>query len=220
MKDIDFLPHSYKRSRSIKSRYKMQYIFLVMVIGSMIMWSFHKGVIVSNASAELELIQENVIEQNVKMQDVFGSESEHAYIKDCADLLDKINDNVTISYVMAELSCLLSEDTVLERFLIESTPIKFQQNSSGGNTIRSASSSKKNVKSSLPNEPTKFLIIIKGYARDASDVAELLKRLEESEYFIKVVPGYARNKDVKGISVTEFEVNMVLANFKEKKANG
>jgi hypothetical protein len=69
----------------------------------------------------------------------------------------------------------------------------------------------------------KFVITIKGIAAEASDVASLIRRLEDSSYFFKVYPSYSRNIPLRtnektsdeALTVSEFEITCELANYKD-----
>jgi len=67
----------------------------------------------------------------------------------------------------------------------------------------------------------RFKVVIKGIALNASDVAELICRLEDSPYFCQVVPSFSRNiktktgsgPDAMSNQVSEFEISCYLSNY-------
>ena len=68
----------------------------------------------------------------------------------------------------------------------------------------------------------RFKITVGGLAANASDVANLIVKLEESPYFCLVYPAYSRSKrmPVPGSSnkyrnVSEFEIACYLANYRQ-----
>jgi hypothetical protein len=80
----------------------------------------------------------------------------------------------------------------------------------------------------VPLGGVKFKVVINGVAADASDVAELVCRLEDSPYFCLVYPSFSRNKKMtvtkrparEDFQVTEFEIGCYLANYEESRVSG
>ena len=88
----------------------------------------------------------------------------------------------------------------------------------------------------LPVGNVRFKVVINGVATDASDVAALVCKLEESLYFCDVTPLYSRNKQLQrkvnsasrpqtmerstlqsrdSLRVSEFEISCYLKNYRE-----
>jgi len=69
--------------------------------------------------------------------------------------------------------------------------------------------------------------VISGVAADASNVAELLCRLEDSPYFQLVYPSFSRNRNIKtgtnlageNYQASEFEISCYLANYRQEGKN-
>ena len=88
----------------------------------------------------------------------------------------------------------------------------------------------------LPVGNVRFKVVINGVATDASDLAALVCKLEESLYFCNVTPLYSRNKQLQrkansalrfqalergtlqsqdSLRVSEFEISCYLENYRE-----
>ena len=85
-------------------------------------------------------------------------------------------------------------------------------------------------KQQLPLGHVRFKVVISGVAADASDVAALICRLEDSPYFFQVVLSFSRSAELKvesilpasggtpkagaDITVSEFEIHCDLGNYR------
>jgi hypothetical protein len=67
---------------------------------------------------------------------------------------------------------------------------------------------------SLLKTDTVMTVKLSGVAADGAEVASLISRLEESDYFTRVVPVFSKNQTRSGTTVTEFEIQCVIADFK------
>jgi len=67
--------------------------------------------------------------------------------------------------------------------------------------------------------------VISGVASDASYVADLVCKLEDSPYFCQVIPSFSRNREIKvetgvaeeNLRISEFEIRCYLANYSRLK---
>ncbi|MHC4757416.1 MAG: PilN domain-containing protein [Planctomycetota bacterium] len=228
MKEIDLLPEWYKSSKRRQVSYRAQYIGVCVLVLIMLMWNFLAVHSVSTAEADLSELEikkvsvKNVFDKAVQIK------HELERIKEKSDVLENINPKINISDVLAEMSCLLNSNVVLNRFdvLAES----FDNNNkvlNHSNAVRTANSRQVN-NTSIHYGDVKFRITLGGVASNASDVAELICSLEDSEYFFKVIPSFSRNKQLRTgkkfngeeYDVSEFEISCYLANYRinEKKA--
>jgi hypothetical protein len=69
-----------------------------------------------------------------------------------------------------------------------------------------------------------FKVLLSGVAADASEVAKLICKLEESPYFRQIYPLFSRNAMIKTgnetvgetLQVTKFEISCHLANYQQE----
>ena len=140
---------------------------------------------------------------------------------------------------------MIDEKIVLSNveFIAEKFQDKQQgQQSTDGAVVRAVRTSL-NDKQKMPFGDVRFKIVINGVAVDASDVAALICKLEDSPYFCQVVLSYSKNTEItakdnlsirsnaksenstwnalkyegnKKIQVSEFEISSYLANYIEQ----
>jgi hypothetical protein len=142
------------------------------------------------------------------------------------------------------MSFLIEEDVVLNKveFIAEEFADKAKRPQRTGAVVR-AVRAMSGQQRDLPLGNVRFKVVIAGVAADASDVAALICKLEDSPYFCQVVPSFSRNAEmeieiapsfrtdtdtgartlstkdsVRGagekIQVSEFEINCYLANYR------
>ena len=225
MKEIDFLPEWYKSGRKREVGYRTQIIGLGGVLIIMIVWNFVTAHSISKARA--------VVEQNKPMQAEAKSVSlEFAEIKSeiagwrkKLKSMEEMNSRIDVSGVLAEMSFLIDDNIVLSHVEFDAERFDNGQQSkalrSSANVARVAGS-RLLGNEKLPLGNVRFKVIIKGVATDASDIAELICKLEESPYFCLVYPLFSRNRKMKvgpekNLPVSEFEISCYLANYQEKK---
>ena len=66
---------------------------------------------------------------------------------------------------------------------------------------------------SLFDKDTILKVVLTGIAKDSAEVAALISRLEQSEYFDRIVPVFSRDKEHFDTEVSEFEIRCVVADF-------
>ena len=218
MREIDFIPLWYKAGRKRRVSYHRQYAVMGAVFALMVVWSFISGHSISNARADIRSIEDN-INAGVATFDEFNRlENTINGISDKADILTKLDTGVDISAVIAEVSFILSERIVLSRFELSNEPFIDKSGASSSRVLIGSRTARK--KSSLPENDTRFLVMIAGVAADASDVAGLIARLEDSAYFCRIIPGFSRNREISGHLATEFEIKCYIANYIERNQTG
>ncbi|MHC4132603.1 MAG: PilN domain-containing protein [Planctomycetota bacterium] len=222
MKEIDLLPEWYKSSKRRQVSYRTQYIGVCILVLIMVVWNFLAVHSVSTAEEDLSELEvkktsvENVFNKAVKIK------GELVKIKEKARVLEKVDSKIDVADILAEVSFLLNDNVVLSRFDIESeTFLSDKKKHSRAAAVRIANS-KQSDNTSVHYGDVKFKIMLRGLAKNASDVAELICRLEESPYFINVIPSFSRNKELKAgrnsalerHEVSEYEITCYLANYK------
>ncbi|MHC4187493.1 MAG: hypothetical protein ACYSRQ_04795, partial [Planctomycetota bacterium] len=201
--------------------YRTQYIGVCVLVLIMVMWNFLAVHSVSTAEADLSELEV----KKVSVENVFNKavqiKHELEEIKEKAQVLEQVDSRINVADVLAETSFLLNDDIVLNSFKVEAENfVNDKREENRDSTVRTARSKQTN-KTSLHYGDVKFKIILRGMATNASVVAELICRLEDSPYFFNVIPSFSRNKELRTgrnstlerQDVSEFEINCYLANY-------
>ena len=248
MKEIDFLPEWYKSGRRRQVSYCTQYIILSGVLAVMMIWSFFAGHSISKAKAEFAQIATDYTQAESVSSEFAELESEVGRLQMEIESIEETDSKIDVASVLAEMSFLVDERTVLKK--VEFVAEKFVGTREAKPSPRAAAvvrvvRAKSGKKRELPLGDVRFKVVMSGVAADASDVAVLTCKLEDSPYFCQVVPSFSRNAkisiksdsslrmetDVVGgaletkgrvreagesIQVSEFEINCYLANYREQ----
>ena len=245
MKEIDFLPQWYKSGKRREAGYRTQYIALVGIFVVMTVWNFAATRSISKVRATFAQMSPKQVEAesaSVKLDKVKGK---MAALKKKAEALEKIDSKIDVARVLAEISFLIDEKIVLSK--VEFSAEKFEEEQEGkaksGALIRVVRA-RMDENRALPLGNVRFKVVINGVAADASNVAKLICKLEDSPYFCQVIPSFSRNteitmgsgsslnsrgdlpeehRDVKGrirqaqggLRASEFEISCYLANYRE-----
>ena len=231
MKEIDFLPEWYKTGRRRQISYRTQYVAIGGILVVMMVWNFATGHSLSDAKAELgRIVSERAAAASASQQFAEISSSVKL-LREKAQILEDIDSRIDVGSVLAEMSFLIGDHIVLNKLDFRAEPFEDKQDGKkpigSGSVIRAAKSYPGSKKTLLLGD-VKFKIVVNGVAADASDVADLVCKLEESPYFFLVYPSFSRNKKLtvtkgpaaKPVEVTEFEIGCYLANFRESMAGG
>jgi hypothetical protein len=248
MKEIDFLPEWYKSGRRRQINYRTQYFVLggiFMVLG---VWNFITSYSISKAKAEvvnMETQQKQAEKVSTKLSDL--KNELHLYQKR-EELIKSIDSRINVADILAEMSYLTTGRIVLSKIELISERFIDEQNnhssSNAGTVVRTAQSNM-GSKLDLPIGDVRFKILIAGVAADASDVATLILKMEDSPYFCQVALSYSKNTDMEikedpslylktgpvsqlpntsrhnrettgNIQVSKFEISCYLANYREQ----
>lgn len=248
MKEIDFLPEWYKSGRRRQNNYRTQYFVLggiFMVLG---VWNFVTSFSISHARAQvvhMETQQKQAENVSAKLADL--KDELHLYQKR-EELVKSIDSKIKVADILAEMSYLTTERIVLSKVeLISEKFVEEQNNNSSSNTGTIVRAARSSVGSRLilPLGDMRFKILIAGVAADASDVATLILKMEDSPYFCQVALSYSKNTDMEikedpslylkaepasklpntdrpnrettgNIQVSKFEISCYLANYREQ----
>ncbi len=248
MKEIDFLPECYKSGRRREVSYCTQCIILSGVFAVMMIWSFFASHSISKAKAEFAQIATDYAQVESVSSEFAELESEVRRLQMEIEYMEETDSKIDVASVLAEMSFLVDERTVLNK--VEFVAEKFvgrreaKPSPRAGAVVRVVRA-KSGEKRELPLGDVRFKVVMAGVAVDASDVAALTCKLEDSPYFCHVVPSFSRNVkiSVKGdsslraetdvvegtleakgsfreaeesIEVSEFEINCYLANYREQ----
>jgi hypothetical protein len=218
MKEIDLLPEWYKSGRRRQISYRSQYLALGCIFAAMMVWNFITSGAISKASAQVRQHVERKTESEGTSEEFAALKNEVAVLQQKADVLEKVDSRIDIADVLAELSFLVGEKIVLGRAEIVAETIKSEKNQAK-NIVRGAGDGTQDA--GLLGD-VRFKVVIGGVAAEAGEVAQLVCRLEESEYFCLVYPSFSRSRQIKtGLSklktssVSEFEISCYLANYRQ-----
>lgn len=212
MKEIDFIPEWYRTGRQRRVSYHRQYTMIGCLFVALLAWSYAAGSFLGAAKATVEGAR-NLLEASEPFA------REYAVLKDeiktlteKADVMERIRTRTPLESILAELSCLIGDRIVLSSLEISTEP----WHKEGINTGRGAIVIARRPDSdwaSLPEADVCTRVVLAGLAADASDVAALIAAMEKSQYFCKIIPGYSRNKDLRGCRATEFQISAHIADY-------
>ena len=224
MKEIDFLPEWYKSGRQRQVSYRTQVIGLSGLLLIMIAWNFITTHAISKAEAQVE--QKKVMQAQAESVSLefAGIKDEVARFQKKVKSMQELDSKIDVASVLAEMSYLIDDNVALSQVEFDAERFVGKKN---GNTSQSAAGAarvavgSKVDKEKLPIGDVIFKVVLRGVAADASDIAALICKLEESPYFCQVYPSFSRNRKMKAgteqeFQVSEFEVSCYLANYLEK----
>ncbi|MCK5172521.1 MAG: hypothetical protein KAR47_03970 [Planctomycetes bacterium] len=216
MKEIDFIPEWYKTGKRRKVNYHRQYAVIGVVFLFMMVWSFAAGRSLAAAKAQIGWI-ENFLSANSSVGAEYNSlQAELASLRGKTDVLEKLDNRTDISSIIAELAFLTGDNIVLGSLDLHVE--KFHDpaaNKARQGIVLVGRSEKADL---VIEEDMVLKVVVAGVAANASNVAQLISRLESSSYFCRIIPGFSRTKEIKESMVTEFEISCYVANFVENKA--
>lgn len=219
MKEIDFLPEWYKSGKRRQVSYRTQYLAMGCALLVMVVWSFVTANSISRGEAELRQTTPIQNQSEGTSLDFDKVKSQVMQLKKQAGQINKLDSKINIANVLAELSYLVREKIVLSD--VEFVAEQFEQqhsNNSSSSAVRPARRGS-TAKTQFPLGAMRFKVMIKGVASDASDVAELVIKLEDSPYFCRITSSW-RNGNVnthagnEKLEVSEFEIGCYLANYR------
>jgi hypothetical protein len=225
MKEIDFLPEWYKSGRRRQIGYRAQYIALGGIFVVIVVWNFIATHSISKATAEVASGAARQAES--ESREFARIKSQVAELQKKAKSIEEIDSKIDVANVLAELSFLIDEKIILGKVEFKAEELADIQKSkaNAGSAVRVARA-KFGGRGTQSLGDVRFKIVINGVAADASEVAELICKLEDSPYFCQVIPSFSRNKKIKvgmssareDLQVTEFEISCYLANYRQEGA--
>ena len=244
MKEIDFLPEWYKSGQRRRGSYRTQYLALGGVLLLMVVWNFAVTHSISKAKAQLSQMSTRQAEAEKLSCELAELTSQLKGLEKKAASIDEIDSKIDVASVLAEMSFLIDERIVLSKaaFVAEKFEDKQQAKSSArAGTVVRAVRTKLVDRREQPLGDVRFRVTISGVAADASNVATLICKLEDSPYFCQVVPSFSRTAEINAASnassnlrrkspnvrgsisetggnirVSEFEISCYLANYREQ----
>ncbi len=248
MKEIDFLPEWYKSGRRRQISYRTQYIILGGIFFVMMVWNFITSYSISRAQAQVVQMatkQTQAEKVSAKLAEL-KSEMNAFHRKEA--LVERIDSRINVASVLAEISYLIDERVVLNEIEFISEKFLGVQNKKSSRQVAGVVRAVRSdfvARGELPIGDVRFKVLISGVAADASDVAALICKMENSPYFCQVVLSYSRNADIEvrgsdtlrlqkdytqelsdtgrgdhksegNFRVSNFEINCYLANYREQ----
>ena len=200
MKEIDFLPEWYKSGRRRQVSYRTQYIAIGGVFVVMVVWSFITTHSISQAKAQYAQMATNQAQAENVSAKLAELENGMSLLRKNAESIEEIDSRIDVAGVLAEMSYLIDEKIVLRKaeFIAEKFLEEDDVKSPPVAVVRAVQTSLSN-KNKLPLGNVRFRVVIAGVAADASDVATLMCKLEDSPYFCQVVLAFSRGDAEIGI---------------------
>jgi hypothetical protein len=202
MKEIDFLPEWYKSGRRRQVSYRTQYIAIGGVFLVMMVWSFITTHSISKARAQYAQMTINQVQAEKVSVKLAELENEMRELRKNAESIDDIDSEIDVASVLAEMSFLIDERIVLKKMEFIAEKFVDEQETKttpGARSVVRAVRASSNNKKELPLGNVRFKVVMAGVAADASDVAALMCKLEDSPYFCQVVLSYSRGDAEIGI---------------------
>ncbi len=219
MKEIDFIPEWYRTGRKRMVSYHRQYVLIAFLFVALLAWSHATGSFVSRAKARVDQTQDLLKIEEPLSQTYNEIKAGVADLQSNAGVLERIRPRVDLSHVIAELSHLISNRIVLGRIDIRGEALQSVPTAGKKHVVTIAAQSDR-TSSALPQESIRSKVTIVGIAAEASDVASLISKLEESPCFCRIIPGYSRSKKNKDVVITEFEIGCYVANYVQNTGAG
>jgi hypothetical protein len=233
VKEIDFLPEWYRNGRRRQIGYHAQYAVLGGILVVMVVWSLVATYLVSKAGRELVAAQPMQREAELVSQEFARIQSQVTKLKKKADIIAGIDSRINVANVLAELSFLIDEKVVLSRVEMVAERFVEDKGAAGRRASVRVASRRRSASEGDWSGDVRFKVVINGMAVNASHVAELISRLEDSPYFCLVYPSFSRNSQVKSrtrkpaaeksdwkppesYQVSEFEISCYLANYRRQ----
>ena len=209
MKEIDFLPEWYKQGCLQQKKHREFYIALGLIVFIMAAWSiFANGRVVVVKARNTTLRNAKLIQERSETE-YNQADGEYRQLKSRCKILDSVKSHIVVSNVIAELTHLLDGGIILKKLEIKAEMIGGQSGKTGIKVISTAGG-----RPTLSEKKVRFRITLAGLAADAAQVAEVINRLEQSDYFFQIVPGFSRNTTTGQYQASEFEITCYLANYR------
>ncbi|HOQ04072.1 MAG TPA: hypothetical protein PKY88_02510 [Anaerohalosphaeraceae bacterium] len=218
--ELDFIPSWYHESRRRRNWYLRRYLAIVLLTGFWIVGNLFSGSIISKAYADLEGLRSTYEKGLQTILQVRRLQEEISILNRQSRLVSQLRPRTALTPVLAELSRCIGERAVLTELTISQVPFESAVGSSPktgtGIQVRLSTDKKGDW---LKDSDTVTRIRLAGFALDGSEAAALISRLEESDYFTRVIPVYSKNETRFGATVAGFEIQCVLADFVVRDRN-
>ncbi len=219
MKELDFLPEWYRADRQLKCRRRRYCVLFGVVTAMIVVWSFIVGHSVSGLRAETQQVEAVIAANSQSIQAVHEMEQEIKQLSRQTDILEALTPRTAVTAVLGELSARVNDQIIFSRVLLVQEPVIEKESKAPAaiSPIVRVGASKPNTPSPMPEGPQQMRLVLTGIAANGAQVARLIDRLETSNYFMTVSPGFSRAKKVNDKDVTEFEITCSIADYEVKR---
>jgi len=217
MKEIDFLPQWYRADRQRKQCRCRHYVLFGLIVAMVAGWSFMVGRSVSRLQAETRQMESTLVEGQKTIQQALEMEMEIERLGRQAEILAALTPRTAISAVLGELSHRINENIIFGRVVWAQEPLGDTKTSAASVVRIGAAKSQSPSPAPLPEGPQCTRLTLTGVAAGGAEVASLIDRLETSDYFKNVSPGFSRAKKIGDKEVSEFEITCRVADFEVQK---
>lgn len=236
MKDLDFLPQWYKDRKRRSSLVRKQYIALVAVFLLMMTFNLTATHRAGRVAAEVSQRDDQQTQAEAVVFEFNRVTKELNDMKAKANLVRRIDSQIDVGAILAEISHLVDESIVLSKIELTAEPMEPPQEAerTKGAPVRAASPVEEPQKT-ISLGSVKLRVTLAGVAMQPAHVADLVCRLDESAYFQQVRPSFYNKAKIRAggsrgaslqvakaggdasetLDVTTFEITCYLANFKE-----
>lgn len=235
MKELDFLPEWYKNDRRRHVHVRRQYVALAVVFFVMMIFNATATHRASQAAAHVASLDNRRVCAEAVVQEFDLLTQKVNELKARANLAEQIDPRVDIAAILAEVSHVIGGSIVLRKVEIVAEPFgrTEEKAQAKGSVVRLAGATG-NGEKGAPLGPARFRIVLTGVAVQPADVADLVCKLDESQYFQQVHPSFYGSARAQagarpgpatpregvantpsGLEGTEFEMVCYLANFRE-----
>lgn len=224
MKEIDFLPSWYKSDRRQQISYRTQYITLGGIFVAMLLSNFVATISISRATKKLVEDEQDATTATAISREFAEVKTAVTELEGKLNILETIDSKIDVASILGELSFLINKKIVLSKVeLLAEKLTDWSPEQPNRASVIKAASSKFAGKKTPPMGDVRFRVVLSGVAADASEVAELTCRLEESAYFRHVYPSFSRSAMIETagntvkdhLQATEFEISCYLANYEQ-----
>jgi len=215
MKEIDFIPSWYHEDRKRRSWYFHRYVTVLVITGIWMLWNLVLGGMLSRTYADLDSFRVSYETGLQKIDQARQLEGRLDTLTRQDRMLEQLCPRTDISPVLAELSSRIGDRIVVTELSLIQTPLRDLDGprQTAAATVQLKSASGAGTDSVLKTD-TVLKVVLAGVAVDGAEVAALISRLEESDYFVRVVPVYSKNQTRFETTITEFEIRCIVADFK------
>jgi hypothetical protein len=214
MKEIDFIPSWYHENRQRRNWYFRRYVTILLVTGIWMIGNLIAGGIISRAYADLDSLRSSYEQGLKKVELARKLESRLLTLTRQSRMLQHLRPRTEISPILAELSSCIGDRVVLTDVSLVQTPLEGAESSRPAGAVAVQIKNGPDRGESMLKSDTVMKVTLSGIAADGAEVASLISRLEESDYFTRVVPVYSKNQMRFNTTVTEFEIHCVVADFR------
>lgn len=236
MKELDFLPEWYKDRKRRSSLVRKQYIALAAVFLLMMMFNLTATHRASRVAAEVSQHDDQQMQAEAVVHEFNRVAKELNEMRAKAGLVRRIDNQIDVGAILAEISHLVDESIVLSKIELAAEPVESLPEADPAKRapVRAASQDE-DAQGTVSLGNAKLRVTLDGVAIQPSHVADLVCRLDESTYFRQVRPSFYGKAKIRAggsrgasvpvvktgidgpemLDVTTFEITCYLANYKE-----